>query len=370
MHIAEHILLVPECIYTAFVVYLLYIVIYRSRTKNAPPNQSAYDISIVIPCKNEAHNLPALLASLANQQFVGAFEVIIVDDRSTDTTSELTTTIAGNSPMSIRCIPSGYSSNTHLTGKQQAIEQGMREARFDHVLLTDADMVFSPYWMQSFSNSLKTTTDLMYGHTVIKPDGTAFTALQSFLLEFLFSIAAVFHHAGIAGSCMGNNLLIKKSSYIKSGGFAAIGYTITEDRALLYHFLKRGYTTDIVTPFHPFAYTLPHTTISGYLDQLLRWLRGGMNSGKSLLIIALLFSLQNISFMLIFFGRTGLLFTGIVISNFICTWIMITLSFRSQKAPLSPRFFPLFYLLLIAGTIFLPIFSLTKQKLRWKDTPI
>lgn len=62
-------------------------------------------ISVILPVRNEAESLPALLASLAQQDFAARdFEIIVADGRSTDNTMEIVRRFASQSPMAVRCV--------------------------------------------------------------------------------------------------------------------------------------------------------------------------------------------------------------------------------------------------------------------------
>src|ERR1700683_3251098 len=102
-------------------------------------------VSVIIPARNEEVSLGACLESLVAQTGVN-FEIIVVDDNSTDRTRE----IAGSFP-NVRVIeaaplPSGW------TGKNNAVATGARQARGQWLLFTDADTVHLP---GSLARSLK-----------------------------------------------------------------------------------------------------------------------------------------------------------------------------------------------------------------------
>ena len=100
------------------------------------PPDSRPTVSVIIPARNEAHNLPALLCSLAAQPLKSR-EIIVVDDGSTDRTAELArelgTTVIGSEP-----LPEGW------RGKPWACHQGAQAATGDLLLFVDADTWFEP----------------------------------------------------------------------------------------------------------------------------------------------------------------------------------------------------------------------------------
>src|SRR5579859_268186 len=112
----------------------------------SPPPPGGPDwplVSIVVPVRNEARNLPALLPSLLTQAYPpDRYEVIAVDDQSTDQTPAILADFAARYPqlsiVSGRPLPAGWK------GKPWALHQGIAHARGEWLLCTDADTVHSP----------------------------------------------------------------------------------------------------------------------------------------------------------------------------------------------------------------------------------
>lgn len=92
-------------------------------------------ISVVIPALNEEDNLPACLESLKNQQWQGAFEVIVVDNGSTDKTSEVATR---HGALVVKCQKRGVAF---------ARQVGAEAAHGDIVAQADADTLYPPGWL-------------------------------------------------------------------------------------------------------------------------------------------------------------------------------------------------------------------------------
>jgi 4,4'-diaponeurosporenoate glycosyltransferase len=94
-------------------------------------------VSIVIPARDEAHNLPTLLDGLARQT-IAPTEVIVVDDDSHDATAVVARE-HGATVVTSGTLPDGW------TGKAWALSQGVRAAREEVVVLLDADVEPSEY---------------------------------------------------------------------------------------------------------------------------------------------------------------------------------------------------------------------------------
>ncbi|MCC6276836.1 MAG: glycosyltransferase [Oligoflexia bacterium] len=88
-------------------------------------------VSIVVPARNEALNLPRLLGSLTQLKY-SDYEVIVIDDQSTDTTRQVATSF-GVKVFAGEPLPDGW------TGKNWACHQGFLKSTGEYILFTDAD---------------------------------------------------------------------------------------------------------------------------------------------------------------------------------------------------------------------------------------
>ncbi len=367
----ENILLVFLLLFASVIIILIIAALrFPYKSKDGRCDTGSKPVSIVVPCKNEAENIPVFIDSIKLLEYPAPFEVIFIDDESDDDTKAIVEKASRESIVSIRLIENRFRKNTRLTGKQQAIDIGINKASYPYIVLTDADMTFSRNWLLSLVKSLDPDIDLAFGHTAILPGRSLFGLLQSFQLSFLFSVAAMFHFCGITGSCMGNNIILRKAAYLDCGGFKSIGYSITEDRALLRHFRQCGKSINIVIPFFPIAYTVPHSSFRPFFQQACRWIRGGFSGGLNLSAAALLLTLQNISLIAATAGLLPEKTFFLTIVNAFLMWIFLFISFKKIKAPVSAFWFPLYLLFLIIETFLLLPALLPNRKILWKGRSI
>jgi len=98
-------------------------------------------VSVCVPARNEERDLGACLASLLRQDYPD-FEVIVVDDQSTDGTAEVISSFAAGEKrllaLSGEALPEGW------VGKTYALHRAFQKARGEYLLFTDADLVFEP----------------------------------------------------------------------------------------------------------------------------------------------------------------------------------------------------------------------------------
>jgi glycosyltransferase involved in cell wall biosynthesis len=122
-------------------------------------------LSIVLPCFNEADNLPDMVcdALVAAARVSTAYEVVIVDDGSTDGTGEVGATLA-EGYRQVRLV-------MHLTnrGYGAAVRTGISAARMPYILLTDADLQFDLAELESFVPQLE-EADVVVGYRLRRND--------------------------------------------------------------------------------------------------------------------------------------------------------------------------------------------------------
>jgi glycosyltransferase involved in cell wall biosynthesis len=190
----------------------------------APP-----EVSIVVPARNEEACLGDCLASLVTQTGV-TFEIIVVDDHSSDRTGEIAWSFAGVRVISPGPLPEGW------TGKNNAVVAGAKEARGEWLLFTDADTVHVP---GSLERALAEAKE--YGAELLSysPEQIAVTFWELATLPVVFAELArqyppskVSDPSSPIAAANGQYILIRRETYEAVGGHVAIATNLLEDVAL------------------------------------------------------------------------------------------------------------------------------------------
>jgi chlorobactene glucosyltransferase len=221
-------------------------------SKSPPPADSVSPlISIIIPARNEARNIQRCLVALDSQTYPN-LELIVVDDRSTDTTPRILEAFAAASPghqqrddsPSITIIH-GKDLPTGWAGKPHALTQGYSVAQGEWLCFLDADTFASPDLIASTyqaANSLQ--ADLLSILT--------YQELGSFwekvILPLVFTALSVGFPAKRVNDpnkpdaiANGQFILIRRSVYNAVGGHQAVRAEIAEDKALAVLVKGSGY---------------------------------------------------------------------------------------------------------------------------------
>jgi len=195
-----------------------------TETVTAPPK-----VSIIVPTRNEGASLADCLQSLVTQNGV-SFEIIVVDDHSTDRTREIASSFPGVRVIEAGPLPHGW------TGKNNAVATGARLAHGEWLLFTDADTVHLP---GSLTAALKEAEENGAELLSYSPEQIAVTFWEMATLPVVFAELArqyspskVSDPASPIAAANGQYILIRRDAYDAVGGHAAIAANILEDVAL------------------------------------------------------------------------------------------------------------------------------------------
>ena len=201
-------------------------------------------VAAVVPARNEAAVVGRSIASLAGQDYRGAFRVVLVDDASTDGTAEAARSAAAPSLLTViraAPLPAGWS------GKLWAISEGIREAdgfEPEYLWLTDADIVHPAGSLDVLTARAESDGyDLVSAMATLSCRTPAERALIPAFVFFFFLLyppawirSSRHTMAGAAGGC----ILIRRSMLDRIGGVAAIRGELIDDCALARSVKRHG----------------------------------------------------------------------------------------------------------------------------------
>jgi len=187
-------------------------------------------VSVCVPARNEERGIRACLISLLNQNYPH-FEVIAVNDHSTDATGDIIRSLAGEfsnlRSLEGKTLPSGW------LGKPFALHQAVRQARGEYLIFTDADPVFQPHALTTAVHVM-TIRDL---ELLTLMPGTEFgsfweRAVQPVIFGFIAALSRFKKinspdHTTAMG--FGAFIMVKKDVYERIGGHEGVKYEILED---------------------------------------------------------------------------------------------------------------------------------------------
>ena len=187
-------------------------------------------VSVIAAARNEEHNIGACIESLTRLKYPkDKLEIIIVDDNSTDATLNIIRSFA-DKHSHVRAL-NGKQTVGNLRGKANAIAQGIDGSSGEIILMTDADCVVPPTWVQTTVRHYTKDIGVVAGLTLLQPVGW-FAGMQSLDWAYILAVASAAMGLKNPLSCIGNNFSFRKKAYDEVGGYRGTKFSVTEDFAL------------------------------------------------------------------------------------------------------------------------------------------
>lgn len=262
-------------IFGVTIAYLIVIAIitYGWFTLNSNNTAFADDvkISIVVAVRNESKNITNLLKQLANQDYNNnLFEIIIVNDHSTDDTEKLINHFKNTHP----------NSKIHLVtalgnGKKNALREGISISNAELIIATDGDCRVKPQWIKSVANYYKSTNCKVILGSVIY-DNEKNIIQKFFTLDFASLVASGAGSVNIGLPLMGNgaNIAFNRLAYLKTMQLGNSAKYASGDDVFLIHNVTKKYGAKAVgflRNHNAIVATPPPLNIFQFIKQRSRW---------------------------------------------------------------------------------------------------
>jgi hopene-associated glycosyltransferase HpnB len=233
-------------------------------------------VAAVVPARNEAAVLPATLPTLLAQEYPGAFEVVLVDDESSDQTARVASAIGGAVAGAPLRVVAGRRPPPGWAGKVWAMDQGVRAAGgAAYVLFTDADIAYEPGTLAALVRAAEADDRALVSQMALLRADTRWERLLVPAFVYFFAQLYPFGRvnrpgtrtAAAAGGCM----LVRRSVLEAAGGLDAVRGARIDDVALG-RLLKRsagrarcwlGLSTDVIS-------VRPYPDLPGLWDMIAR----------------------------------------------------------------------------------------------------
>ncbi|MBM3331098.1 glycosyltransferase [candidate division WOR-3 bacterium] len=207
------------------------------------PSQPHYPrVSILVPARNEEENLPRLIPSLLAQDYPD-FEVVVLDDNSTDRTAQILAQFARRDSR-VRVL-SGLPRPPGWVGKNWACQQLSEETSGDWILFTDADTVHAPGALRAamdaalpgrleFVSAIVGQEIRTWGERLVVP----FYSIHHVFCTIPFELCRRLHLPISAAN--GQFMLFRRQAYDWIGGYASVRGEVLDDRAFAARVVAHG----------------------------------------------------------------------------------------------------------------------------------
>lgn len=230
-----------------------------------------FGISVIIAAHNEAENLKILLPKLLSQRYF-QFEIIIIDDRSSDNTANIIEEFKSDILKYFRVEKVKGKTNP----KKYALALGIEKSQYETILLTDADCIpSSNKWIYQMASYYNNDKEIILGLSFYNRNKgmlnqfiryeTIYTALQY----------ASFTLLGNPYMGIGRNMSFKKKLFVKFNGYAGIEHIVGGDDDLLIQKMGNKKNTTIAISNSSITYSQPEVTLKDFLRQKTRHLSVG-----------------------------------------------------------------------------------------------
>jgi cellulose synthase/poly-beta-1,6-N-acetylglucosamine synthase-like glycosyltransferase len=236
-------------------------------------------VSVIVAARNEEQQIRDLLEHLAAQDYP-RFEIIVVDDRSTDGTGRILRH-AGTRFPTLKIITVTDTSGD-MPAKKNALEQAIKASKGEILCFTDADCLPQVTWVRSLVRCFDEQTGLVAGYSPYQVE--AAEQPDSLFLDFvrfeelrgaIWSAGSI--RWGLGWLCTGRNLAYRRKVWDEVEGFEKIKHSISGDDDLFLQLVRRTTRWKIryVRDSENHVPTTPPATLTAFLNQRIRHFSAG-----------------------------------------------------------------------------------------------
>ena len=352
--------------------YSIYIYFfYRGLNKNHN-NTSKCDakVSVVIPARNEEKNILVLLNSLNSQNFdKNKFEVIVVDDFSTDNTFKIASDFCQTNS-NFRIIQN-ESYDKKYSPKVMAQSKGVMNSKNEIIFMTDADCELNQNWISSVLKQFDDNTAIVTGVTLFKNNkNNFFHTIQQLDYSSHNAICAGSLGNDLIVNANGTNLAIRKSALEEVGGILKVSkYFSGEDSFLAQLFTNTKWKVKFTFDNDSIVKTNFVNNWSEYFNQRIRWSAQTLNYPLPIKIF--LYNTAILHFVLIFLIlssiiKFNLLLPIIFINKSLIDFVFLKKYFKNINTKINFNYFILSELFHLPTTIYIA-FKAYFISFKWKE---
>ena len=254
-------------------------------------------ITVIIAARNEEENIADCLDSICNQSYPKhLFEVLVVDDHSTDNTAAV---IKSYTDKNVKLISlKDFISNDLNSYKKKAIEIAIRQSTGELIVTTDADCFAKENWLQAIAGFYEQyQPEFIAAPVVIDCSNKFIEFFQGLDFMVLQGITGASVHKKIHSMCNGANLAYTKKAFTEVGGFAGIDTIASGDDMLLMHKIYKRWPDKVMflKSKEAIVHTAPVNSVSEFFNQRIRWAsKADKYDDKRIFAVLLLVYLVNV----------------------------------------------------------------------------
>ncbi|MCB0638430.1 MAG: glycosyltransferase [Lewinella sp.] len=238
----------------------------------APPESEFPFLTVLVPARNEADLIEACLQSLLRQDYSN-FEVIVIDDHSEDHTVARVRAFRDPRLRLLKLADYLPAGRPIVAYKKAALELGIRHARGDYLVMTDADCVAPATWLTHLTKPLADGAAWVSAPVRIAEARGWLGTLQALDVAGTMILTGASFQLGRPLLANGANLLIKRTLFEAVDGYTGNAHRASGDDVFLLQKVVKQYTREMAFVRNQEA-TVATSAVSGwgnFLRQRLRW---------------------------------------------------------------------------------------------------
>jgi len=253
-------------------------------------------VTIMIAARNEAEKIHLTIEDILAQNYPKHLtEIIIVDDHSTDNTSQIISSYA-NRGVQLLQLKEDKPLNSY---KKKAIADAINLSTGELMVATDADCRMGSKWLSSIVGYYEKYNPVMISSPVrYFEEKSLFERMQTLEFCYLIGIGAAFIGNGRASTCNGANLAYRKDVFYEVGGFKGIDDLASGDDELLLQKVAERFPGKIgfLKLYDAVVFTHAKATLTEFLQQRRRWASKSVKyKDKKVVALAVCIWLFNVS---------------------------------------------------------------------------
>lgn len=362
------------CLFVAIVIvqFLYYIVVFGkfSFTKHQTATPKRIPVSVIVCAKNEANNVTTLVPLLLEQNYP-QFEIVLIDDASSDTTLEIFEEFE-KLHSSIRLVK--VENNEAFWGnKKYALTLGIKAAKHEYLLFIDADCLpASKDWIATMSSQFTAEKTIVLGYGAYEKKGGSFLN-KIIRFETLLTATQYFSWAKLGKPYMGvgRNLAYKREEFFKVRGFIDHMKIRSGDDDLFINQAAEKKNTAVCYIPDSFTYSKPKTSFTDWFIQKRRHVSTAKhykifdrNQLGIFYVSQLLFFI--VAIVLLAFQFQWIVVLSIIIFRYIFAWVTLGFAAGKLKEKDVMYWFPIIEIVLIVTQLNVLITNTFSKPIHWK----
>jgi glycosyltransferase involved in cell wall biosynthesis len=222
--------------------------------------------SVIISARNEARNLIEYLPSILEQDYP-TYEVIIIDDDSTDDSAE----ILNHFKVQYAHLHILKIEHKKSAGKKEGLQRAIRNTKYEWLVFTDADCYpKSDQWLRKMASKCDEKTEIILGYSPYRKENgllNDFIRYETFMTAVIYG---TFTLSGMPYMGVGRNMAYRKSTFLTTVNKEKFEKTASGDDDLAVNAMANSHNTVLQFDEKARVISLPKTTFSDFIKQKTR----------------------------------------------------------------------------------------------------